>query len=185
MTSASAGRLDPARRVAPGAAQPHDVADSFWVSLRYFNAYRAAVAALFLILVVAYGDALALGQKNLRLFGLVSALYLAAAAAFHVAIKRVPRHFETQLTVQVCTDIVAIVLLMYASGGFRTGLAVMLLISVAGASLVSRGRLLLFYAALASIGVLLEQAASIIRGDQGWRSSCRRGCSASGTSPPR
>lgn len=167
MTSTSAGRLDPARRVAPGAAQPHDVADSFWVSLRYFNAYRAAVAALFLILVVAYGDALALGQKNLRLFGLVSALYLAAAAAFHVAIKRVPRHFETQLTVQVCTDIVAIVLLMYASGGFRTGLAVMLLISVAGASLVSRGRLLLFYAALASIGVLLEQAASIIRGDQG------------------
>jgi two-component system sensor histidine kinase PilS (NtrC family) len=167
VTSASASRLDPGRVAAHGAARPPDVAESFWVSLRYFNAYRVAVAALFLILVLAYGDALALGQRNLRLFGLVSVLYLVAAAAFHVAIKRIPRHFETQLTLHVCTDIVAIVLLMYASGGFRTGLAVMLLISVAGASLVSRGRLLLFYAALASIGVLLEQAVAIIRGDQG------------------
>lgn len=167
MTSASVGPLDSARVATHAAARPPDVAESFWVSLRYFNAYRVAVAALFLILVLAYGDALALGQRNLRLFALVSVLYLAAAAAFHVAIKRIPRHFETQLTVHVCTDIVAIVLLMYASGGFRTGLAVMLLISVAGASLVSRGRLLLFYAALASIGVLLEQAIAIIRGDQG------------------
>jgi two-component system sensor histidine kinase PilS (NtrC family) len=167
VTSASAGPLDTARLGVRGEVSAPDVAESFWVSLRYFNAYRAAVAVLFLVLVLAYGDALALGQKNLRLFGLVSVLYLVAAAAFHVAIKRIPRHFETQLTLHVCTDIVAIVLLMYASGGFRTGLAVMLLISVAGASLVSRGRLLLFYAALASIAVLLEQAVSIVRGDQG------------------
>jgi two-component system sensor histidine kinase PilS (NtrC family) len=82
-------------------------------------------------------------------------------------IRRVPRHFETQLTAHVCTDIVAIVLLMYASGGFRTGLAVMLLISLAGASLVSRGRLLLFYAALASIAVLLEQTVWVVRGVHG------------------
>lgn len=167
MTGTSARPLGTVGAAALSAARPPEVAESFWVSLRYFNAYRLAVAALFLILVLAYGDALALGQKNLRLFGLVSVLYLLAAAAFHVAIRRIPRHFETQLTLHVCTDIVAIVLLMYASGGFRTGLAVMLLISVAGASLVSRGRLLLFYAALASIGVLLEQAAAVIRGEQG------------------
>jgi two-component system sensor histidine kinase PilS (NtrC family) len=51
---------------------------------------------------------------------------------------------------------------MFASGGFRSGLAVMLLISIAAASLVSRGRLLLFYAALATIGLLLEQAIEVI-----------------------
>jgi two-component system sensor histidine kinase PilS (NtrC family) len=167
VTSVSAGPLESNRIGVRGEARDPDVGESFWVSLRYFNAYRAAVATLFLVLVLAYGDALALGQRNLRLFAVVSVLYLAAAAAFHFAIKRVPRQFETQLTIHVCTDIVAIVLLMYASGGFRTGLAVMLLISVAGASLVSRGRLLLFYAALASIAVLLEQAASVFRGDHG------------------
>jgi len=47
---------------------------------------------------------------------------------------------------------------MYASSGIRSGLGVMLLISLAGAALVSRGTLTLFYAALASIAVLLEQS---------------------------
>src|SRR5207302_1760688 len=53
---------------------------------------------------------------------------------------------------------VLIVILMYASSGIRSGLGVMLLISLAGAALVSRGTLTLFYAALASIAVLLEQS---------------------------
>jgi two-component system sensor histidine kinase PilS (NtrC family) len=165
--NAPASPLPTARASSVGDARSSDVPESFWVSLRYFNAYRIAVATLFLILVLAYGDALALGQRNLRLFEVVGVAYLIAAVAFHVVMRRIPRRFETQLTAHVCTDIVAIVLLMYASGGFRTGLAVMLLISLAGASLVSRGRLLLFYAALASIAVLLEQAVSVARGDHG------------------
>jgi two-component system sensor histidine kinase PilS (NtrC family) len=51
---------------------------------------------------------------------------------------------------------------MFASGGFRSGLAVMLLISIAAASLVSRGRQLLLYATLATIAVLVEQAVEIL-----------------------
>jgi len=167
VTNASASPVAVPAVPAGAALWTPDVGDSFWVSLRYFNAYRLAVAALFLVLVVAYGDALALGRRDLQLFGVVSLAYLLAAVVFQVVIRRVPRRFETQLTVHVCTDIVAIVLLMYASGGFRTGLAVMLLISLAGASLVSRGRLLLFYAALASIAVLLEEAVWVVRGVHG------------------
>jgi two-component system sensor histidine kinase PilS (NtrC family) len=142
--------------------EAHVVPDSFWVSLRYFNAYRIAIAALFLASALVYGDALNLGSHDLGLFTAAAALYLAAALAFQVALKRAPRSFDTHLTTQVCTDIAATVLLMFASGGFRSGLAVMLLISIAAASLVSRGRLLLFYAALATIGVLLEQAVEVI-----------------------
>jgi two-component system sensor histidine kinase PilS (NtrC family) len=149
------------------APRPPDLGDSFWVSLRYFNAYRLAVAALFLFLVVAYGDALAPGANRLQLFGAVSLAYLLAAVVFQVVVTRIQKRFEVQLTAQVCTDIVAIVLMMYASGGFRTGLAVMLLISLAAASLVSRGRLLLFYAAAASLAVLLEQAVRVVHGEQG------------------
>jgi two-component system sensor histidine kinase PilS (NtrC family) len=48
--------------------------------------------------------------------------------------------------------------MMYASGGFRSGLGVMLLISLAAAALVSAGALMLFYAAIASIALLLEQS---------------------------
>ena len=44
-------------------------ADSFWVSLRYFNAYRIAVAALFLVSALIYGDMLSAGAgEDVRLF---------------------------------------------------------------------------------------------------------------------
>ena len=41
--------------------------DSFWTSLRYFNIYRMAVAALFLGITLFYGDALNLGSHRLDL----------------------------------------------------------------------------------------------------------------------
>jgi two-component system sensor histidine kinase PilS (NtrC family) len=144
-----------------GAGEAHPVPEAFWVSLRYFNTYRIAIAALFLASALVYGDALNLGSHDLGLFTATAVAYLAAAVGFQMVLRRMPRSFDAQLTTQVCTDIVATVLLMFASGGFRSGLAVMLLISIAAASLVSRGRLLLFYAALATIGVLLEQAVQV------------------------
>jgi two-component system sensor histidine kinase PilS (NtrC family) len=142
------------------------VTDSFWASLRYFNAYRLAVASLFLVSTLAYPDGLNLGSYDLGLFRGVAAAYLALAIAFRVSMKRAPRSFEAHLTAHVCADIAATTLLMYASGGFRSGLAVMLLVSLAAASLMSRGRLLLFYAALASIAILLEQTWWTLRADQ-------------------
>ncbi len=151
-----------AGRAAAAPRESAAVPDSFWVSLRYFNAYRIAIAALFLAATLVYGDALNLGSYNLRLFTGTSAVYLLVAVGFQIVLRRAPRNFDAQLTAQVCTDIAATVLLMFASGGFRSGLAVMLLISIAAASLVSRGRPLLFYAALAAIAVLLEQALQVI-----------------------
>ncbi|MGH8745915.1 MAG: sensor histidine kinase, partial [Burkholderiales bacterium] len=65
--------------------------------------------------------------------------------------------FNLQLSIEVCVDIAAITLLMYASGGVRSGLGVMLLITLTGAALVAPRRLTLLYASLASIALLLEQ----------------------------
>jgi two-component system sensor histidine kinase PilS (NtrC family) len=149
----------PAPAAGPDAAA---VPESFWVSLRYFNAYRIAIAALFFVSVLAYSDLLSLGSQSVRLFAATSAVYLGAAIIYQVALTRVPRNFDTQLTVHVCTDVAATAVLMFASGGFRSGLAVMLLISIAAASLVSRGRQLLLYATLATIGVLVEQAVEVV-----------------------
>ena len=142
----------------PWAAPQGEPADSFWVSLRYFNVYRTAVASVFLLAVLIYRDELNLGSHNLVLFTYTSVVYLALATAFHIVLRKVPAHFHLQLTLQVMTDVLATTLLMYASGGMRSGLGVMLLISLAGAAMVSRGTLMLFYAALASIAVLLEQS---------------------------
>ena len=134
------------------------VADSFWISLKYFNFYRIAVAAIFLLAALIFGDALSLGSHDIAIYTYSSVVYLALAVVFHVILRKVPAHFNLQLTLHVVTDVVLIVMLMYASSGIRSGLGVMLLISLAGAALVSRGTLTLFYAALASIAVLLEQS---------------------------
>ncbi|MBI2315799.1 MAG: HAMP domain-containing histidine kinase [Betaproteobacteria bacterium] len=135
-----------------------EAGESFWGSLRYFNLYRIAVGGLFLLVVLFYGDTLNLGAHNLRLFVFASAIYLGAALVFHVVLSKWPAHFNAQLTLHVLADIAALTLLMNASAGVRSGLGVMLFISLAGAALVSRGTLMLFYAALASIAVLLEQS---------------------------
>lgn len=140
--------------------------DSFWVSLRYFNIYRLLVAGMFLLAVLVFEDALNFGTYSLSRFTYVSMGYLMLAVAYQLLLERYRAYFDLQLSLQVITDIVATVLLMNASSGMRSGLGVMLLISLAAAALVSKRKLMLFYAALASIAVLLEQAFWVLVYDQ-------------------
>lgn len=135
-----------------------EASESFWVSLSYFNYYRISVASVFLLAVLIYGDMLNLGSHAPRLFMAASGTYLVFAVLFQAVMRKWPVLFNLHLSVHVMTDISALVVLMYASSGFRSGIGVMLLISLAGAALVSRGALMLFYAALASIALLLEQS---------------------------
>lgn len=144
-----------------------DVTDSFWGSLRYFNMYRTAVAAVFLVGSLAYREVLNLGDHDPRLFEFVSIAYLTLAVLFHLVQRRWRGHFNVHLTAHVITDILALTLLIFASGGIRSGLGIMPLVSLAGAALVSRGRLMLFFAALASIAVLLEQVYWVLVFDAG------------------
>ena len=144
---------------------PDTQPESFWVSLRYFNIYRLVLAAVFLSAVLIFGDSLNFGSHNLAEFKYVSGAYLLLAIAYHVLQQKLHSYFNFQLSLHVITDIVASVLMMNASDGFRSGLGVMLLISLAAAALVSRGALMLFYAALASIAILLEQTYWILQFD--------------------
>lgn len=130
---------------------------SFWISLRYFNFYRVAVAALFLGITLFYGDSLNLGSHRLNFFRLVCVAYLMLGVVFHSLLRNLRDLFNLQLSAHLALDIVAITLLMYASGGIRSGLGVMLLIALTGAALVAPRRLALLYAALAAIALLLEQ----------------------------
>ncbi len=144
--------------VAPAAAIPPDrVPESFWVSLRYFNVYRIAVVAVFLGTSLAYHDELPLAQHNRTLFLYACGAYLLIACVFQAVMFLMRERFNLQLTMHVFADIAAITLLMYASGGMKSGLGVMLLISLTGAALVAPKQLTFLYAALAAIAVLIEQ----------------------------
>jgi two-component system sensor histidine kinase PilS (NtrC family) len=132
--------------------------DSFWTSLAYFNLYRITVATLFLTLSFVYEDALNLGSHSLQLFRFTCGVYLLLAIAFHVPLRRLREAFNVQLSLHACTDVLVITLLLNASGGVRSGLGVMLVISLIGAAIVGPRRLSYLYAALATIALLLEQA---------------------------
>ena len=131
-------------------------ADSFWRSLRFFSIYRLAVALMFLVVTLVIGDTVSLGSQDPLLFDRVAAFYMLLAAAFLVLCVRRPRQFSLQLSLQVAVDIVALTLMMFASGGQKSGIAILLLVVVAGAGLVGQGRMTLFYAALATVAMLLE-----------------------------
>lgn len=132
--------------------------ESLWRSLRFFAIYRLAIALLFLVAVLIFGDALSLGTQNFNVFRSVAIAYLLLAAGFLVTLLRRRRHIDFHLSMHVATDILALTLMMYASGGQKSGIAILLLVVVAGAGLVGRGRMTLFYAALASVAVLLEES---------------------------
>ena len=133
------------------------VPESFWVSLKYFNIYRITVVAVFLGTALTYHDELPLGQHSLPLFLYACGVYLLAACVFQAAMFLLRERFNVQLSLHVFADIAAITVLMYASGGMKSGLGVMLLISLTGAALVAPRRLTYLYAALAAIAVLIEQ----------------------------
>jgi two-component system sensor histidine kinase PilS (NtrC family) len=139
--------------------------DSFWISLGYFNLYRVAVATLFLSLSVVYQDALSLTSYSLQLFRYVCGAYLVLAVMFQVLLRHLREYFNAQLTLQVCLDVVALTLLLYASGGFRSGLGVMLVVSLIGAAILAPRRLSFLYASLAAIALLLEQGYWVLRHD--------------------
>ena len=142
------------------------IPESFWISLRYFNFYRIALAAVFLGTALFYEDAVNIGTHNLNLFRYVAGAYLFCGLLFHAVLPELLREkFELQLSLHVGVDIVVITLLMYASGGIRSGLGVMLLISLIGAAIVAPRRFTYLYAALATIALLLEQSYWVLEHD--------------------
>jgi two-component system sensor histidine kinase PilS (NtrC family) len=146
----------------PDPSAAHPVPDAYWRSLQLFNVYRV-VSALLLLLAAAYwGDLLQFGARDMRLYLISSSAYAGFGLAMFALI-RTRERFNLQLAVQVGGDIFFIVLLMYASGGLSSGLGLLLLTSLAAAGLVTRGQLTLFFAAIATIAILLEHTYEVLR----------------------
>lgn len=141
-----------------GVSDPVSDVTSLRRSWHFFSIYRLALALLFLVAVLVFGDSLSLGTQDFQLFRIVSLIYFLLAVVFYVTSVKSSYPIDPLLSVHVPTDIVALTLMMFASGGQQSGIATLLLVVVAGAGLVGQGRMTLFYAALASVAVLLEES---------------------------
>ncbi|HTH94462.1 MAG TPA: ATP-binding protein [Rhodocyclaceae bacterium] len=143
---------------------PGEPPESFRRSLRYFNLYRGLVALLFVVAVLFYDLSTAVGAVSPARFSHLCIVYLLLAVAILFLSEHWQRRlsFNGALAIGVITDIASFTLMMYQSGGVRSGFAYMLLVSLAGAGLVGQGRMTLFYAALATLAVLIEQGMRVL-----------------------
>jgi two-component system sensor histidine kinase PilS (NtrC family) len=136
--------------------------EAFWRSLLYFNVYRVVVASVLLGSVWWLGADIPFGSYNREVFLLTNGAYIAInLMAFGVILSRQVA-FNVQLAAYIAVDVVAVVTMMYASGGIPSGLGLLLLPSLAAAGLMSHGRLTLFFAAVAALGVLGEQSYEVV-----------------------
>ncbi len=140
--------------IAPEGGQSDEVS---WRALRFFSVYRMIIALLFVGLFWLTELPKPLGVFDTHLFWITTHGYLMAAVAFFAPLQyRVPR-FPYQVAGQVLTDILALTLIMYASAGISSGFGLLLVIAVAGGSLLKPGRIAYFFAAVATIAVLGEE----------------------------
>lgn len=133
-----------------------------WRSLKLYNVYRLLIALLLLITQGLLNSSNWQQTFSANLFvdlfaTLITCYFIFSLIAAIFTWQEKP-DIHISVPIQIVTDIVFIVLLMHAQEGGQGSIGLLLIIAIASASLISDGRLALFYAALASIGVLLEQS---------------------------
>jgi len=140
-------------------AQPvgRRVGDIDWRPLRYLNVYRSVLSGLFTVLALTGSAPRPVGQAGAELFTATVVLYFLFSIGCSFTIRRRWPSFPIQLMAQVFGDILAITVMMHASGGVNSGFGMLLVVAVAGGSLLTEGRIAFLFAALASIAVLAQQ----------------------------
>jgi two-component system, NtrC family, sensor histidine kinase PilS len=143
--------------VVPPAFTAFESAESAWRTLSSFAVYRLIVVIVLAIIFWGFTRFPIIGSSNPLLATIALSCYLFASVGLVVAtILRIPSA-TIQLSMQVLVDIVMLVMLMHASGGNRSGIGMLLLISLAAGALVTHGRMAFFHAAVAALAVLFEQ----------------------------
>ena len=133
--------------------------NAHWESLRYFNLYRFCIAGFLFASSILHPSLFSvIAADNGKFHLALTSLYLLTTTGALIGLHYYHRRFNMQLTVHVLVDILVLTLLIHSGGGLRSGLGVMLLVTLTGAGLVGQGRLVLFYAAAATLFILFEQS---------------------------
>jgi two-component system, NtrC family, sensor histidine kinase PilS len=139
------------------------VLSSYRRNLKVFNLYRLVIAAILLITQYSLGEnGLSSSRPSITLNILLVYFTFSITSAFLSWKKR--ENFEISFPVQIVIDISFIVLLMHLFDQNQSGVGLLLIITIVFASLISAGRYALFYASVATIGILLEQTFNIFIG---------------------
>lgn len=128
-----------------------------WGPLNFLNLYRLLISGLFVTFYFTGNPFPQLASHNVYLFYGASGGYLISSLIFGMMIRLRTPDFSLQIYTQILSDIVFTTLIMHASGGVQSGLGTLIIISIAGGSIVIRGRHSLLFASVASLAVLFEE----------------------------
>ena len=137
--------------------------DAAWRSLYAYGIYRIVLSVSLAGAYWALGDVAFIGGFLPLLARSTLVVYCALSLILFSFTRMRTPGLEVQLTTQVIVDVVAIVAIMHASGGIRSGIGLLLLAMLAAAGQVSRGRMVYFHASIGVIALLLEQAAQVLQ----------------------
>ncbi len=136
-----------------------------WRALTVFAGYRFFLAGVLFFVFYLELPPEFLGSVDPRFYASVSQVYLLIALVLLVFTLKRWGYVDTQIKLQLVIDIVALTMLIHASGGLQTGLGSLLLVVVVAGGALVPGRLAAFIAAIATLAILLEVSYSQISGD--------------------
>lgn len=128
-----------------------------WTLLKVFLIYRLILASLFIALLYHRGDSSFLAPSSNDLYIYSSQCYLILTVISIICIFWRLTAYTTQAQLLIFTDIILLTLLMHACGGIKSGIGILLAVSIASGGLLIGGLCAMLFAALASLSVLAEQ----------------------------
>lgn len=132
-----------------------------WLILKIYFIYRFILACMLIILFYTHFGSSLLGSHDQQLFIISSGLFLLLTLLSGIGIFWRLTGYSTQAQIVIFTDIIAITLIMHASGGITSGLGILLAVSIAAGGLLIGGRCAMLFAALASLAIMAEQVYAV------------------------
>jgi len=132
-------------------------ANQAWQLLKIFYIYRFVLACSIALLFYFRFEPLSAGSFDGHLYKYTSLAYLILTVILGICIFWRLLGYSLLAQLLIFTDIIMLTLLMFASGGVKGGVGILLAVSVAAGGLLIGGRCALVFAAIASLAILSEE----------------------------
>ncbi|MBN9287766.1 MAG: hypothetical protein J0H47_07560 [Gammaproteobacteria bacterium] len=133
-----------------------------WQVLKLFNLYRVALAVGFLAIIHFHIQINFLGSFDEILYQQATLTYLIISLAVLLCSVLFKYQYVWQANIPIFIDIIAIIIIMHASGGLISGVGILLIVIVAAHGLLSPGKLSYLSAATSAIGLFIEQSYTVL-----------------------
>ncbi len=150
---------------APAEIQLQSNPDAYsWQPLRILSVYRLFVACSLLLVFLLTQSDTSVSSRQPALF-LGATLFYIAFSGVALALSYYRRAlFALQVYLQISVDILTLAILIYASGSNDNGLGILMVVAIAGGSILLRARMAALFAAIATVLLLGQQVLLSLEG---------------------